>query len=99
MSIIQNATYQTQDQSVVEYGTDVLTNINYFGVTEDFSKIEHFNIGEGRYLQQTDFDQGANSIIIGNTIAEKMFSTPERAIGKVGTFEKWQITGNRYRCD
>jgi putative ABC transport system permease protein len=83
VSIVQNATYQTRDQSVVEFGTDVLNNINYFGVTEDFSKIEHFNIGEGRYLQQTDFDRGANSIVMGYNIAEKIFSVPERAVGKI----------------
>ena len=50
-----------KDQSVFEYGKDMLNGVNYYGVTEDFAKIEHFNIGEGRYLQQSDFDQGTNS--------------------------------------
>ena len=80
--IIQNATYMTQDQSVFEYGNDMLNGINYYGVTEDFAKIEHFNIGRGRYLQQTDFDQGANNIVIGYNVAEKIFGNPELAIGK-----------------
>jgi putative ABC transport system permease protein len=80
--IIENATFMTKDQSVLEYGTDVLNGTNYYGVTEDFAKIEHFNIGEGRYLQQTDFDQGANNLVIGHSVAEKIFINPERAIGK-----------------
>ena len=80
--IIANATFMTKDQSVFEYGSDMLKNVNYYGVTEDFAKIEHFNIGSGRYLQQTDFEQAANSIIIGNNIAEKIFSSSEQAIGK-----------------
>jgi putative ABC transport system permease protein len=82
VSIIQNATYMTKDQSVFEYGNDMLNNVNYYGVTEDYAKIEHFNIGEGRYLQQTDFDGGANSLVIGFNVAEKIFSKPELAIGK-----------------
>jgi putative ABC transport system permease protein len=80
--IIANATFMTQDQSVFEYGNDMLNNINYYGVTEDFAKIEHFNIGDGRYLQQTDFDQGANNLVIGYNVAEKIFTKPELAIGK-----------------
>jgi len=82
VSIIQNATYMIQDQSVVEYGTDILNGINYYGITEDFSKIEHFSIGDGRYLQQTDFDQGSNALVIGFNVAEKIFGKPEYAIGK-----------------
>jgi putative ABC transport system permease protein len=80
--IIQNITFWTQDNSVVEYESDILSGINYYGVGEDFAKIEHFGIGEGRYLQQTDFDHGANSIVLGHNVAEKIFSKPEWAIGK-----------------
>jgi putative ABC transport system permease protein len=80
--IIQNATYMTQDQSVFEYGNDMLNGTNYYGVTEDFAKIEHFNVGYGRYIQQTDFDQGANFLVIGYNVAEKIFGNPEVAIGK-----------------
>ena len=80
--IIANATFMTQDQSVFEYGNDMLNNTNYYGVTEDFAKIEHFNIGEGRYLQQSEFDQGANTLVIGYNVAEKIFVKPELAIGQ-----------------
>jgi putative ABC transport system permease protein len=80
--IIQNATFMTKDQSVFEYENDILKNVNYYGVTEDFAKIEHFNIGEGRYLQQSDFDQGSNYIVIGYNVAEKIFVSPQKAIGK-----------------
>jgi putative ABC transport system permease protein len=82
VSIIENATYMTSDQSVFEYQNDLLNGINYYGVTEDFAKIEHFNIGDGRYLLQTDFDQGASSLVIGFNVAQKIFANPENAIGK-----------------
>ncbi|MEO6960504.1 MAG: ABC transporter permease [Puia sp.] len=80
--IIQNATFLTQDNSVVEFENDILSGINYYGAGEDFSKIEHFSISDGRYLQQTDFDRGTNSLVLGFNIAEKLFSKPELAVGK-----------------
>jgi len=80
--LIQNAFFMTQDQSTLEYGSDILNGTNYYGITEDFTKIEHFNIGEGRYLQQSDFDEGINYVVIGFNVAEKIFNSPDHAIGK-----------------
>ena len=79
--IVENAFFFTSDQAVFEYGSDLLNGVNYYGITEDFAKIEHFNIGYGRYLQQTDFDQGSNFLVIGHNVAEKIFSNPEKAVG------------------
>jgi len=83
VSIIKYATFMTEiDGTVFEYLNDRLNGINYYGVTEEFAKIEHFNIGYGRYLQQSEFDQGTNSLVIGYNLAEKIFSNPEKALGK-----------------
>jgi putative ABC transport system permease protein len=81
--ILANAAYMIQDNSTLELGNDILNNVNYYGVTEDFAKIEHFDIGAGRYLQQSDFDRSSNNIVIGYSLAEKMFDKPERAIDQV----------------
>ncbi len=80
--ILANATFLMGDNSTIEMGSDVLSGVNYYGVTEDFSNIEKFNIGFGRYLQQTDFDHGSNSIVVGYSIAEKIFGKAEKAVGK-----------------
>lgn len=85
--IILNASFMTQIQSKIEYGSDRLNNLNYYGVTEDFARTEHLVVGEGRYLQQTDFDNAENSIVLGYTIAEKMFGNAERAVGKTVRLE------------
>lgn len=81
--IVANASYLLQDNSVVEFGNDVLSGINYYGITEDFSNIEHFDIALGRYLQQSDFDHASNSIVVGYSVAEKMFVNPEKALGQI----------------
>jgi putative ABC transport system permease protein len=85
--VIQYATFWTQDNSVVEHENDILNGVNYYGAGEDYAKIEHFTIGEGRYLQQSDFDHGTNSAVIGYNVAEKLFVRPERAIGKTITLK------------
>jgi putative ABC transport system permease protein len=55
--------------------------VNYYGDTEDFTKIQPVEIQTGRYFQQSDFDQGPAFVVLGNTIAEKLFDKPEKAVG------------------
>ena len=81
--ILANAAFLISDNSILEVGNDILKNVNYYGVTEDFANIEHFEVGEGRYLQQADFDRSTNNIVIGYSLAEKMFGKPEKSLGQV----------------
>ena len=78
-----NVAFATNTQDKIEYENDQITNINYYGITEDFSNIQPVEILIGRYLQQSDYDYEANSVVMGNTIAEKLFGKPENAFGKV----------------
>ena len=71
---------QTTDR--IEFEDDQMTGVNYYGVTEEFKNIQPVEILTGRYLQQSDYDYDANSIIIGYIVAEKMFGRPEKAFGK-----------------
>jgi putative ABC transport system permease protein len=61
---------------------NIMNNVNYYGITEKFDKIQSFSIGEGRYFQNSEFNEGANLVVIGNYIAEEFFGTPERALNK-----------------
>ncbi|HMH20364.1 MAG TPA: ABC transporter permease [Puia sp.] len=65
----------------VDYGDNSLTGVNYYGNTEDFDKIQSIVIGDGRYFNQSDFDHGSPTIVIGYTIAEKLYDKPEKAVG------------------
>jgi len=80
---LANATYVTNLNSTLEYNDDILSGLNYYGVTEDFANVQTIEIMSGRYLQQADFDQSANSIVVGYTLAEKMFGKPENAVGNI----------------
>ncbi len=66
----------------IDYGDNSLTGVNYYGCTEDFNKIQVIDIETGRYFQPSDFDYGSAYVVMGYTIAEKLFGKPERAVGK-----------------
>jgi putative ABC transport system permease protein len=70
-------------QSSVDYEDNTLSGVNFYGNTEDFDKIQQITIGSGRYFQQSDFDRGTPYVVMGHSIAEKLFGNPEQAVGKV----------------
>lgn len=67
----------------LEVADNVVTGVNYYGVTEDFSNIQKIEIDMGRYLQQSDYDYAANSVVMGYEIAENLFGKPEKAVGQL----------------
>lgn len=79
----KNVVFQTQTNDVVEYGNSLINNVSYYGVSDEFFGIQPVEISSGRTLQQRDFDQASNSILIGSTIAAELFGKPENAVGKL----------------
>jgi putative ABC transport system permease protein len=81
--------------SKVEYETTVLDNVIWYGVSEDFNKIQDVEIAYGRYISPVEFHQGSSVVVIGYENAIKLFDQPERALGKtieLGTY-KCQVIG------
>lgn len=76
------ATFRITTRDVVEYRGSILSNINYYGISEDFDDIQPFEIVEGRYLNDFDFDQGLPVVVVGWDVAEKLFGGPQQAIDK-----------------
>jgi putative ABC transport system permease protein len=64
----------------LDFNDNTLTGVRFYGNTEDFDKIQKITIGHGRYFQQADFDRGTPYIVIGYTLAEKLFDKPEKAV-------------------
>ncbi|MBD0279141.1 MAG: ABC transporter permease [Flavisolibacter sp.] len=69
----------------VEVENNVLSGIVLYGLTEEFINIQPFEIQYGRMLTDAEFDRGSNTAVIGNEVADKLFISPERAIGKTIT--------------
>ena len=66
----------------IDFDDNTLSGVRFYGVTEDFDKIQKITIGNGRYYQQSEFDRGTPAIVIGYVIAQKLFDKPETAVGK-----------------
>jgi putative ABC transport system permease protein len=71
----------------IKYQDDQLSNVNIYGVTEDFDDIQTIEIAYGRYLNQTDFERALPFGVIGYTNAELLFGKPEKALGKQVIFD------------
>ena len=66
----------------VEYGGNVLSNVNIYGISEDFDDIQPVEIQYGRYVSDAEFDRGTNAVVIGHEVAEKLFGSADIATGK-----------------
>ena len=66
----------------VEYRGSVLSNVKFYGITQEFIQIQPLDIGYGRYFTETEFDRGNNVVVIGNEIGEQLFGSAELAVDK-----------------
>lgn len=67
----------------IEFEKDVVTGVNYYGITDEFVNIQPIEIQLGRYLQPADYDYAANVIVMGYVVAETLFGNPEKAVGNL----------------
>ena len=76
------AAFNISVQDNVDYKGSTLSNVNLYGISEDFNKIQPLEIHYGRYISDAEFARGVNVIVIGNEIAEKLFGDAELAVNK-----------------
>lgn len=73
------------------HGKDMIQNVNIFGVTEEFSSIQPFEIQYGRYLTNADMDRGSANAVMGYENAAKLFGNPEKAVGNTVTVKNKRV--------
>lgn len=78
-----------------DYKDNILSNLNLFGASEDFNKIQTIDIIEGRYLSAADFERGSPIAVIGYEVAVELYGSPEKAVGKLIGYSgrKLQVEG------
>lgn len=94
-SFAKYAAFRIRVNDQVEFNNTVLSKVNIYGITEDFSFIQPLEILHGRYLSNAEFYNGNNSIVVGHDVAEKLFGQVATATGKHLTLrgKKVLITG------
>lgn len=81
-STAEHAAFMINTTSSVDFEDNSLSNVILYGVTEEFPDIQPVEIQYGRLMTDAEFGLGSNAAVIGNEVAEKLFGTAERAIGK-----------------
>jgi putative ABC transport system permease protein len=65
------------------YRDNELSNLNIYGVNEEFNQVQPIDVQYGRYISDAEFATGSPIVVIGITVAEKLFLSPEIAVGKL----------------
>ncbi len=66
----------------VNYKDYTISNINIYGISEQFNEFQPIEINYGRYITEYEFDHGSDVAVMGNEVAEKLFGFPQIALGK-----------------
>ena len=82
-------------QDNLEFEDNRLSGVQLYGISEQFNSIQPVEIQSGRYISDAEFNQGSNVMVIGVTVAEKLFGATERAVGKLvaARGKKFQVIG------
>lgn len=90
-SLAESVCFTISTNASLEHNDAVLNNVNGHGVSEDFNSILTVTIGNGRYMNVSEFMQGAPLAVIGYTNAVNLFGTPEKAIGRFVKYKDKQL--------
>lgn len=82
VSLASNVAFTYFNASSIDYEDVSLPNVNWYGITEEFDKIQPIEMGFGRFLTMSEFSSGSPSLVMGYNVAEKLFDNPEVAVGK-----------------
>lgn len=69
-------------QSPIQYQNTTLENVIWYGISDDFNKIQDVEVQYGRYLSSQEFQSGNGVVVLGYDNAEKLFFKAEDAVGK-----------------
>lgn len=79
----ESMAFKIQMNNNIEYQDNILKNVRYLGISEEFPQIQKIEVGIGRLFQGADYDHAANNVVLGYTVAEQLFDKPENAVGKM----------------
>lgn len=76
-----NFAFLMETNNSVELADNIVKNVTYYGVTEEFFSVQKVEIVLGRSLEQSHFDNASNVVLVGYEVARTLFGSPEKAMG------------------
>lgn len=77
------AAFKINIRDNIEFENSSLSGVILYGITEQFNFIQPIDVMTGRYISEADFRGGAHVVVIGVTVAEKLFGDAGNALGKI----------------
>ncbi|WP_243697437.1 ABC transporter permease [Flaviaesturariibacter aridisoli] len=77
--------FEINTTDAVQAGDQTLSNVTYYGVTDEFPVIQEMEIRYGRGLSDAEYARGTSTVVMGHEVAEKLFLESERAVGHIVT--------------
>lgn len=77
-----NTAFFVSNSVNLSYKDNILSNVNIYGVSEEFTAIQTIDIEYGRYLNDAEFLRGNTSAVIGYVVAQELFGNAQFALGK-----------------
>jgi len=91
-SLAEHVAFFTSNQTSLEYENSELQNVNVFGVSNEYNQVQTIDIAFGRYFTDAEFQRGIPLAVIGYTNAQDLFGTPDRAVGKIVSFNGHRVS-------
>ncbi len=78
--------------SNIEYKDDILENVSWYGITEDYNRVQDIVVKDGRYINTSEFFNGSPVIVMGYENAVRLFGDAEKALNKQVTIKNRTVT-------
>lgn len=82
--LTESAAYIIKFPRTIEYAGNSLENITIMAVSNNFNNVQSFEIAEGRYFAESEFNNGRNVAMIGSDIANNLIGN----VPPIGKFIK-----------
>jgi putative ABC transport system permease protein len=69
----ENVAFAFGGNASIIYGDDALSNVSWQGISDEFDRVQPVEIAYGRYMLPSEFSYGTPVMIMGATLAEKLF--------------------------
>lgn len=79
---VEAATFKVDVRKTVQRYSSSVQNAHICGVTGGYDNVSKFEIANGRFFSQIESDNGKNVAVIGNTIANALFTPGENPVGQ-----------------
>jgi putative ABC transport system permease protein len=80
--LASNSAIFVSNNVTLNFKDNMLSNVNLYGVSEEFNSIQTIDIENGRYINDAEFTRGTPTGIIGYVVAEELFGDALKAVGK-----------------